>query len=252
MQKAYAQERRIEEASLNSWPAFQQMLFDGWVVRSTKGYTKRANSVTPLYPSFLPDQDKVVACENFYQKQQQPTIFRLLSFSPASHELDHVLAQRGYQRVDHVLILGFNRDQMQAKHLYDTLSLETLSLTVWLSLFSQFRQLPDEQHDIHSEMLKRLVPDPLFAVLHNKDGLPVACGLGVLENAIFGLFDITTAPEERNKGYGTQLLIAMLDWARQHGASQAYLQVANTNQVACHIYTKLGFHELYHYWYRIR
>lgn len=249
MQKAYARERRIEEASLNSWPAFQQTLFDGWVVRSTEGYTKRANSVTPLYPSFLPDQDKTAVCENFYQKKQQPTIFRLLSFSPTSHELDAVLAQRGYRHADHTLILSTELSSDTTIH--DPI-LHNVPQTVWLSLFSQFRQLSSEHHDIHSEMLKRLVPDPVFAVVHNKEGLPVACGLGVLENETFGLFDITTAPEQRNKGYGTQLVIAMLDWARQHGASQAYLQVAHTNLVAHHIYTKLGFHELYHYWYRIR
>jgi hypothetical protein len=78
-------ERRIEEASLNSWPAFQQMLFDGWVIRFAGGYTRRANSVTPIYTPSLPIQQKIAACENFYQKKQLPTIFRLLSFSPAAY-----------------------------------------------------------------------------------------------------------------------------------------------------------------------
>ena len=239
-------ERRIEEASLNNWPALSQMLFDGWVMRFSGGYTKRANSVTPIYTSFLPAQEKIVACENFYRMKQLPTIFRLLSFSPASYELDSLLAQRQYQIVDHVLILS---TELAPGSTIPHPALHHLPLTVWLPIFCQFRQVPIEQHQLHFEMLKRIVPNPLFAVLH-QDGLPVACGLGVLENELFGLFDITTAPEHRNKGYGTLLVESMLDWARQNGAFQAYLQVANTNQVARHVYTKLGFHELYHYWYR--
>ncbi len=241
-------ERRIEEASLNSWPAFQQMLFDGWIIRSAGGYTKRANSVTPLYTSFLSLQEKIVACENFYQKKQLPTIFRLLSFSSATHELDSILAQRAYHRADHVLILS--KELAPAPPIQDP-ELHNVPLAVWLPLFCQFSQTPIEQHQHHKEMLKRIVPDPLFAILH-KNGQPVACGVGVLENEVFGLFDIATAPEQRNKGYGTQLVVAMLDWARQKGAGRAYLQVIDTNQIAHYIYTKLGFYELYYYWYRIR
>jgi N-acetylglutamate synthase len=241
-------ERRIEEASLNNWPALQQMLFDGWIMRFSAGYTKRANSVTPIYTSFLPAQEKIVACENFYQKKQLPTIFRLLSFSPAAHELDSILEQREYQRVDKVLILS--TEITPAPTIQDP-ALRAVPLTGWLPLFCQFRQTSLEQHQIHCEMLKRIVPNPLFAV-HYNDGLPVACGLGVQENDIFGMFDIVTDPEQRNKGYGTQLVAAMLDHARQNGARRAYLQVVNTNQAALHLYAKFGFHELYHYWYRIR
>ncbi len=241
-------ERRIEEASLNSWPALQQMLFDGWAMRFSEGYTKRANSITPLYPSLLPDQEKIVACENLYHKKQLPTIFRLLSFSPASHELDALLAQRQYQRIDHTRILTTELASGPTTH---TPMLHNVPLAEWLALFCQFKQDPIEHHHSHHEMLKRVIPDFPCAVLFHA-GSPVACGLGVLENAVFGLFDIVTDPQQRNKGYGTQLVIAMLEQARQNGARHAYLQVVNTNQVAHHLYTKLGFCELYYYWYRIQ
>jgi hypothetical protein len=87
-------ERRIEEASLNNWPALRQMLFDGWVMRFSNGYTRRANSITPLYPSLLPAQEKIVACENLYREKQLPTIFRFLSFSSSADDLDALLAQQ--------------------------------------------------------------------------------------------------------------------------------------------------------------
>ena len=45
--------RRLEEVAMNAWPALQQMLFDGWIVRFAQGYTKRANSVHPRLASDL-------------------------------------------------------------------------------------------------------------------------------------------------------------------------------------------------------
>ena len=41
--------RELEELALTTWPALQQWLYDGWVVRFAGGHTRRANSVTPLY-----------------------------------------------------------------------------------------------------------------------------------------------------------------------------------------------------------
>ena len=43
----------IEELSLSAWPPLQTMVLDGWVLRFAEGYTKRPNSVNPLYASTL-------------------------------------------------------------------------------------------------------------------------------------------------------------------------------------------------------
>ena len=74
--------QHIEEAALNAWPALQTHFYDGWLMRTANGYTKRANSVTPLYDAIatLPLDEKIARVERYYRGAQQQPIFRLPSF----------------------------------------------------------------------------------------------------------------------------------------------------------------------------
>jgi N-acetylglutamate synthase len=241
-------ERQIEEAGLNSWPALQQLLFDGWLLRFAQGYTKRANSVTPLYPSLLPAEEKIAWCEHLYKENQLPAIFRLLSFSGESQQLDQLLAQRGYSVLDRTLVWS---TKLPSESTTENPTLRAISQADWLSIYCQFSDRFRELQHLHRELLERISSPLIYAALYQQ-GAPVACGLGVLEHEAFGLFDIVTDPELRRKGYGTQLTTSMLDWGKQHGAQYAYLQVMDTNLIAQQMYAKLGFQESYQYWYRIQ
>jgi GNAT superfamily N-acetyltransferase len=239
--------RRIEEASLNAWPALQQMLFDGWILRFAKGYTKRANSVNPLYGSSLDVIEKVNVCEQLYAARGLSSVFRLTPFSSPA-DLDLVLESRGYRKADPTSVLCLSvKDHgvWQA-----TVEVQNLELDDWLGLFCRFSQASLEKHQAHQEILEA-IPSPRLLASLVVSGTAVACGLGVLEGCYFGLFDLITDPKQRNKGYGTQLLSGMLGWAQEHGAGTAFLQVMNANKPAGHLYAKFGFEEAYRYWYRI-
>jgi ribosomal protein S18 acetylase RimI-like enzyme len=80
----------------------------------------------------------------------------------------------------------------------------------------------------------------------------IACGLGVLQSGYIGLFDIVTDRDFRSRGYGQQLVKSILTWGKQNGAQKAYLQVVLDNAPALHLYSKIGFTEMYRYWYRIK
>ena len=71
----------IEELSMNAWPALQTMLYDGWVLRFANGYTRRANSVIPLYLSERETVEKIKVCEKVYKDQGLATTFKMTAES---------------------------------------------------------------------------------------------------------------------------------------------------------------------------
>ena len=238
-------ERRIEEAFLNAWPALQQILYDGWILRFSEGYTKRANSVNSLYPSAIAIRDKIAYCEVCYEERGLTPIFRITPFAPA--DLDQVLEEQGYERIDTTLVLHLDWNQCT---LSPSEQVCEESLDDWLSVFCQLTSSSLDAHRTHREILET-IPGRCYPASLAVSGEVVSCGMGVLEGEFVGFFDIVTAPEHRNKGYGTKLLLTMLGWAQENGARHAYLGVVERNSSAKRLYDKLGFREMYRYWYRV-
>jgi GNAT superfamily N-acetyltransferase len=243
--------RRIEEAGLNAWPALQQMLYDGWVLRFSKGYTKRANSANALYPSAIDTQEKVAFCEAQYKARRLTPIFRITPFAPT--DLDGILEARGYDLIDTTLVLVRDVDAISKSREPHAVSSEQVrqeSLDDWLPIFCRLKSSSLEAHRTHREILETILGRCFYATL-TVSGEAVSCGLGVLEDEFFGFFDVVTAPEHRNKGHGAALLSSMLDRAQENGARHAYLGVVEVNSPARRLYDKLGFQEVYRYWYRV-
>jgi GNAT superfamily N-acetyltransferase len=240
--------RRIEEISLNSWPALQQILFDGWILRFSRGHTKRANSVNPFFGSHLDVDEKIDTCERLYAEQGLPTVFRLTPFfSPP--DLDQVLEKRNYTKVAPTLVLRLDLNGYDARP-SPAVELREERLDDWIDTFCRFSRSAVEEHQAHREILEA-IPSRRFLASLADAGQIVACGMGVLETGYFGLFDLITDPHQRNKGYGTKLVTSLLHWAQGNGASHAYLQVVGRNAPARHLYAKMGFEEAYPYWYRV-
>jgi ribosomal protein S18 acetylase RimI-like enzyme len=237
--------KRIEEAGLNAWPALQQMLYDGWVLRFSKGYTKRANSANALYPSAIDTREKVAFCEAQYKVRALRPIFRITPFAPV--DLDPLLEARGYESIDTTLVLHLDLSRFTlppSEHVRET------SLDDWLPIYCRLKSSSLEEHQTHREILETIAGRCHYASLA-VSGEAVSCALGVLEDELFGLFDVVTAPEHRKKGYGTQLISSMLGRAQENRARHAYLGVVELNSPAQRLYDKLGFREVYRYWYRV-
>jgi N-acetylglutamate synthase len=241
--------RDLEELALTTWPALQQWLYDGWVVRFAGGHTKRANSVNPLYPSRHNPAEKIARCEQWYAARNLPTVFRLNAHT-SSRALDRLLVARGYRRVDPSLTLHRRLDTWKVPgDLHGTLRSE--ALMDWLARYCLLSGKALDQQHTHTAILQATPEPRIFAALWDRDQV-VACAVGVLSAQALSIVDVMTAPQHRQQGFATSLLSQILAWAQQAGASDVALQVQGDNAAARSLYARLGFHEVYSYWYHVR
>lgn len=241
--------RTMEELSMNAWPALQTLLYDGWVLRFADGYTRRANSVNPIYPSTAALDDKIRACEGLYAQRGLPACFKMTAESTPSG-LDEALAARGYalDAPTSVQVLDLRAAQPEPS---TQVEIAPAASVEWNAGFSQASGLAAQRRAIHEQMLAAILLPSAYAGLRQEGRL--ACfGLAVAQDGYVGLFDILTAAAQRRKGHARRLVSALLDWARQQGAHTAYLQVMLNNAPALDLYAGLGFREVYRYWYRVK
>ena len=239
--------RMFEEISLNSWPAIDSRFRDGWIIRCAGGYTNRANSVYPLYETFEALNCKIEEVKSFYNSRGLPPMFKLTSDSkPAC--LDNVLGELGFEEKDRALVMT----KIIAGQSCDLSDLDVLSSPEdrWLELFFSLNRRARENQVLAKRLLTLLPPKSTFVLLKKKREF-VGCGFAVIQSAFLGLFGIAVRETERRKGYGREMTEKLLEVGRKRGAKIAYLQVDEPNISAISLYSKIGFHEEYQYWYRV-
>ena len=235
--------RRVEEASLNAWPAMHQLLLDGWLLRFARGFTKRANSISPIYPALSPVDEKIRYCENLYAREHLETLFRLTSIG-SDPGLDDVLDSRGYSVSDRSLVLLRSTNIEAPKA-----TVRFVSLAQWQPIYANAAELPSTAQQIQRVLLGAIRSETGYAVLTDDEG-PIACGLAVIDGDLLGLFDIVTHPDRVREGAASEIVRALMRWGADRGASRVYLQMVADNAPAAALYRGLGFETLYHYWYR--
>jgi ribosomal protein S18 acetylase RimI-like enzyme len=241
---------QLEELSINAWPSLQTMLYDGWVLRFSDGYTKRANSSNPLYGGVLSVDEKIDACEKLYSDRRLDTVFKLTAAScPAG--LDGTLSARGYVLEPGCAVQTLDLQNGIAKLGDPAVTLSSDVSDGWLSAFCQMSDLDQRKKGTAERMLLNIVPQKRLASISDNERGIIACGMAVLQGDHVGLFDIVTHKDLRRRGHGRQLVSGLLHWAKENGARRAYLQVTLDNEAALSLYSGLGFVESYRYWYRI-
>jgi N-acetylglutamate synthase len=243
-------EKRIEELSFNAWPSLQTMVYDGWLLKFGEGYTRRSNSISPLYASETAFEEKLANCEKLYNSMGLSTIFKIADkLSPDG--LDKLLAEKGYWSEAPTSVQLLDLLKYKGNAAYALLIRNKLE-DEWLANMQRISgNKSNSDIELEGKILGNIVPEKYFAELQVQ-GEIVACGLGVIEDGYIGIYDIMVAKEHRGKGFGRYMVEGLLNLGRSKAVSWAYLQVMLDNPLALNLYDSLGFKEIYKYWYRVK
>lgn len=247
--------RLLEELSLNAWPALQTLWLDGWLLRFAEGYTRRANSVQPLYSTIEEGNliKRIEHCESLYASARRQNVVFKMTGAAMPNRLDAVLAQRGYSHEAETSVQTLDLHTFSPARLgQGQVTIQSQVSEEWLAAYMETGNVAVPHRPVLRQMLSNIVvPTTAFAILRRNSKI-TAVGMAVAERGHVGLFDIITAPQWRGQGLGTHLVTSLLAWGRDKGATSAYLQVMRNNSAALRLYAKLGFVDAYGYWYRVK
>ncbi|MUT66623.1 GNAT family N-acetyltransferase [Paenibacillus sp. NEAU-GSW1] len=245
---------RLEELSLNSWPALETRLYGGWLLRFADGYTKRSNCVVPLYSEEQSTETgelerRIAYCEQIYEGKGQDSIYKVFSFTP---QIDLALEQNGYEKVDPVWLKTMELSRLP-QFADEELRFELFEAydERWLEQYSAMSAL-GETSKLPAAKLLHAMPDRKCFLTLYEEGEPAACGVAVLEDGWVALYDIITDTRFRQRGLAERLVRKLLQWGREQGAEFGYLMVLQHNVPANRLYDKIGFEQQYDYWYRVK
>jgi GNAT superfamily N-acetyltransferase len=232
-------DRLVHEA----WPAYDQRVHDGWVLRYAGGVTKRANSVLALgRPVDL--GGAIETAERFYRERGQRCVFSVgLGAAPG---LDEELEARGYELVDPTLVMAGSLRPEALDGVAPEVRIEERPWPGWLETWWAV----DGRFGSGLEDAERICTGvPAWYGAFEEDGVALAVGRAVPQGDTLGIYCMATRPEARRRGLARAVLRAL---ARHAGTESAYLVTTAPNQAAQALYRGEGFEIAGRYHYRVR
>jgi N-acetylglutamate synthase len=231
--------RGCEERLVNVWPAVSTLLMEGWVVRIAHGYSGRANSASAVVPGARMSPDLLDTIEKLYRDAGLKPSVRITPL--ADPGVEPLLMQRGYRIKDECRILPL--DRYRGVRADPRVRIEGAPSRRWLAGVSS-NQAPSKRSADHLlAIVGHLRVPAVFATLEI-DGKAAGFGMCAIDRGWAELGSIMLDGAFRGRGLGRATVDALLAWAAREGASNAFLQVDQTNTVACKLYASQGFTDL--------
>lgn len=236
---------RIEATCFNAFPSLKQAILDGWLLRFSKGVSRRANSANPLHPDCAAPDAVVEPVERLYRGQKQPVIFRVPSFLAG---IDEPLAARGYRSEGETCVIYGAMDAVAAAA-DPGVELSANPRAEWLAAMAALQRHTETHRRVYRRIVGAVAVPAAFAGLRI-DGDLAALAYGTVGDGLLCYESVITDPGRRRQGLAWRVIASLAAWGRDQGARGACLQVEEGNAPGRALYDRFGLKtELYRYHY---
>lgn len=232
----------LEQVAARAWPAREEAVLGGWLLRADGGHTGRANSCWTLTAPDRPVGAAIEAVEAWYAARDLPPVFRTTDGATTPSGLVDLLRARGYApEIETLVMVGPLSPERDAQVGLSSIADE------------RFRQvLVGVQHRGDGDAAERFavlsrIPAPVAFATLDLEGRACAVGVCAVEGEWAGLSAMRTLAHARRQGLARRLIGALHAFATEAGASRGYLQVEAENAPAIALYRAMGFAPEYAY-----
>ena len=238
--------RLLEHHSARCWPAtFVDSLY-GWEIRRTPDVSSgRVNSVNAIEPERGHFDFVLEKARALFEEQGEWPLIRIHPL--AGEEPVHRLEALGLRGEGETVVKTATLSNIMVPSPYSCIVSDAMTPD-WMRVFGDAHESSAEEREAIARALSRVTVKQGFAVVYD-GGQPVASGRAAVVDGWIGLFQISTLPAMRRRGFGASLVQSLLNWGHQAGAHHAYLQVEAKNDTARRLYRNFGFQEAYRYTY---
>jgi len=248
----------LQRVMVGAWPAMETERLGDWLLRASRGFTQRANSVVTAGSPGMPVDAALDAVESWYAARGLPANLTLagpLGFDPASDEVGAQALHRGYRaRVATVTLTASTR--LLANHPphppsdgppevggSPSVVVGSELTDAWLAAYRSYRPVDEEA----ARAILTGSPEQVFGTATAAGGHVVGVGRLALASAWGGIAAMWVDPAVRRRGLASRLLAALVDAAADRGVASLHLQTDSDNAAALSLYERRGFERHHEY-----
>ena len=239
----------LQRVMVGAWPAMETGRLGDWVLRASRGFTQRANSVMTAGSPGIPVPAALDTVERWYAGRRLTpnlTVAGPVGFDPADDAVGAEALRRGYgARIATLTLTAPTRliadppPGGAPRGVGDPQSVEVgAELTdAWFAAYRAYRPVDEAA----ARAILTGSPAQAFATVRDDDESVIGIGRLGLAAAWGGIAAMWVDPVARRRGVASAMLAALARAAERAGAASLHLQTDTDNTTALALYEGHGF-----------
>ncbi len=233
-----------DRLALPGWQPLESAPLGEWVLRSSRGFSSRGNSVLALGVADRPLEDAVDTVAHWYLARSLPARAHVLPGGPEAE----AFARAGWSVYESTQLMLSSVSRVLRRLGPDRVAEPRHDATLdasWLATDERSARFGDDAR------LVLEAGEVTFATVRDEDDAVLARGRGTLHGDWVGVSCLWTREDLRGTGLGSAVLETLLEWGAERGATTSYLQVVESNSAAIGLYQARGFEAHHRYDYLV-